>query len=211
MVVWLSGAVVTDPVVDTGSVVVGGSVVAEEVASVVGAFVVAVVTGSDALFVVVVALVGEDAVLSFLNGKVEDAVAPVVDVCGCVFAVEELEMLVSAELLPEIEAVAGDVETSVSVDERSPTEVEVPATVVLALVAGISTVVDVPAALSEVTDVATVVELSTALLDVVGIAVEGEVLTTPLEVAEAATVVVVVSMLLDVLRAATVLELSTAL
>lgn len=83
VVVWLSGAAVTDPVVDTGSVlvtgfeVVGGSVSAEEVASVVGA-VVDVVTGSDVLLVAVSTLVGEEAVLSSLNGKVEDAVASVV-------------------------------------------------------------------------------------------------------------------------------------
>lgn len=58
---------------------VGGSVTAEDEVSVVGTFV-AVVTGPDTLLVAAVTLVGEEAVLSFLSGKVEDAVAPVVDV-----------------------------------------------------------------------------------------------------------------------------------
>lgn len=79
-VVWLSGAAVADPVVDTGSEVVRGSVTAEDVASVVGALVADVVTGSDVLLVAVSVLVGEEAVLSFLSGKAEDAAASVVDV-----------------------------------------------------------------------------------------------------------------------------------
>lgn len=82
VVVWLSGAVVADPVVvDTGSVVVGGSVPGAEVASVVGALVaVVVVAGSDVMLVAASALVGEEAVLSSFSGNVEDGVASVVDV-----------------------------------------------------------------------------------------------------------------------------------
>lgn len=200
-----------------------------------GAFVVDVVTGFDVLLVAVSTLVGEEAVLSFLSGKFEDAVASVVDVWGCELVAEVLEVPLPVELIPEVEAVAGDVEVCVSVDDDSPVEAEVPTAVVLALVAEVSVVVDVPAALSEVVELAavaevlaalldeavagppeevgvvTAAEVSTALLDVAGTAGEEEVSTTPLDVVGTTVEEEVFTTLLDVAGAATVVLSPTLL